>query len=82
MVLAENMRKILGAVWELPVNNTANPAHFHLHWAELVVLFTQQATPKRLLIFLTATIESGSITLINGGQGGQGTHIRIIAVFL
>ena len=32
-------------------------------------------------IFLIATIESGSITLINYGGGGGGSHIRNIAVF-
>ena len=34
---AENMKKIVGAVWELP----ANPAHFHSNWAELAVLFSR-----------------------------------------
>ena len=24
------------------VNSTANPAHFHQHWAELAVLFSRQ----------------------------------------
>ena len=32
---AENMKKIVGAVWELP----ANPANFHSNWTGLAVLF-------------------------------------------
>ena len=37
----ENMKKIVGAVWELPVNSTANPAQFECKWAELAVLFSK-----------------------------------------
>ena len=32
------MKKIVGTVWELP----ANPAHFHLNWDGLAVLFSRQ----------------------------------------
>ena len=35
----ENLKKIVGAVWELP--STANPAHFHSNWAGLAVLFSR-----------------------------------------
>ena len=51
----ENMKKIVGAVWETPtifseswvpfgsylLNSTANQAHFHSNWAELAVLFSR-----------------------------------------
>jgi hypothetical protein len=40
---AENMKKIVGAVWDLPANNRrANLAQFGWKWAELAVLFSRQ----------------------------------------
>ena len=41
----ENLKKIVGAVWELPasstyvLNSTANPSHFHSNWAVFLKLF-------------------------------------------
>ena len=45
---AENMTKIVGAVWELPA---ANPAHFQPNWAGLAVLFRRQLTSDSHYIF-------------------------------
>ena len=41
-IYAESLKKIVGAVWELPAKQAANPAHFHQNWARLAVLFSMQ----------------------------------------
>ena len=38
---AENLKKIVGAVWELPAKSTAGSAQFEWKWAGLAVLFSR-----------------------------------------
>ena len=38
---AESLKKIVGAVWELPAKSTANPAKLGWKWAGLAVLFSR-----------------------------------------
>ena len=40
-IFPENLKKIVGAVWEFPPNNTANLAQFEWKWAGLAVLFSR-----------------------------------------
>ena len=37
-IYPEHLKKIVGAVCELPAKSTANPAQFEWKWAELAVL--------------------------------------------
>ena len=37
----ENLKKIVGAVWELPAKSTAGSAQFEWKWAGLAVLFSR-----------------------------------------
>ena len=41
-IYAENMKKNVGAVWQLPAKQHSQYGHFHTNWAELAVLFSRQ----------------------------------------
>ena len=55
-IYTKSLKKIVGAVWELPAKWTANPAHFNPSLAGLAVLFSRQLPNSSLDFFQTFSI--------------------------